>query len=93
MMNMMYSMVFLLIFISVALAIDIIYNLGVMSFAEKEYQFATLKVLGFKYKSIKEIFIKQNLWIAFASILVGLPAGNWIIYLKMQLLKIMIFLQ
>ena len=77
MMSMMYTMVFLLIFISIALAVDIIYNLGVLSFSEKEYQFATLKVLGFKNKSIKDIFIKQNLWIAFVSILAGLPAGNW----------------
>ena len=48
-----------------------------MSFSEKEYQFATLKVLGFKYKQIKKIFIKQNIWIGIIAIIVALPLGNY----------------
>ena len=49
-----------------------------MSFSEKEYQFATLKVLGFKYKQIKQIFIKQNIWISIFAIIIALPLGNFI---------------
>ena len=77
MLNMMYSLIVLLIVISVILAIVIIYNLGIMSFSEKEYQFATLKVLGYKYKQIKKIFIKQNIWIGIFAIIIALPLGNY----------------
>lgn len=44
----------------------------------KEYQFATLKVLGFEDKKIKKIFIKQNNWIAIISIIFGLPMGFYL---------------
>jgi ABC-type antimicrobial peptide transport system permease subunit len=77
MLNMMYSLIALLIVVSVILAIVIIYNLGIMSFSEKEYQFATLKVLGYKYKQIKRIFIKQNIWIGIFAIIIALPLGNY----------------
>ena len=77
MLNMMYSLIYVLITVSVILAVVIIYNLGILSFSEKEYQFATLKVLGFKYKQIKKIFIKQNIWIGIFAILIALPLGNY----------------
>ena len=75
MLGMMYSLIAMLIVISIILACVIIYNLGVLSFGEKEYQFATLKVLGFKYKAIKNIFVKQNLWISVVAIIIALPLG------------------
>ena len=50
-----------------------------MSFSEKQYQFATLKVLGFKNKQIKNIFVKQNLWLAVIGILIGLPLGFFMV--------------
>ena len=77
MLNMMYSLIFVLIAVSIILAVVIIYNLGILSFTEKEYQFATLKVLGFKYKQIKNIFIKQNIWIGIFAIIIALPLGNY----------------
>ena len=76
MLGMMYSLIALLIVISVILACVIIYNLGILSFGEKEYQFATLKVLGHKYKQIKSIFIKQNIWIGLLAIIIAMPLGN-----------------
>ena len=75
MLGMMYTLIALLIVISAILACVIIYNLGVLSFGEKEYQFATLKVLGYKYKQIKQIFIKQNIWISIVAIIIALPLG------------------
>ena len=60
MLNMMYSLIFVLIGVSIILAVVIIYNLGILSFTEKEYQFATLKVLGFKYKQIKKTYVRNN---------------------------------
>jgi len=77
MLGMMYSLIFLLIGVSVVLAVVIIYNLGILSFSEKEYQFATLKVLGYKYNQIKNIFIKQNLWLGIIAIIVALPMGHF----------------
>ena len=77
MLNMMYSLIIVLIAVSIILAIVIIYNLGILSFTEKEYQFATLKVLGYKYRQIKKIFIKQNIWIGIFAIIIALPLGNF----------------
>ena len=78
MLSMMKTMLILIISIAVILGSVIIYNLGILSYSEKEYQFATLKVLGFKDKQIKDIFIKQNNWIAIISIILGLPLGYYL---------------
>ena len=64
MINTMKTMIILLIVVAAILGSVIIYNLGILSFTEKQYQFATLKVLGFKNQQIKKIFIKQNLWLS-----------------------------
>ena len=68
-------MVVILIVVSVILGFVIIYNLGVLSYSEKGYQFATLKVLGFDDKKIKKIFVMQNIWITIIAIIIGLPLG------------------
>lgn len=78
MLNTMQTMIILLIVIAALLGIIIIYNLGVLSFSEKQYQFATLKVLGFKNKQIRKIYIRQNNWITIISIIIGLPAGYFL---------------
>ncbi|MBQ2938685.1 MAG: ABC transporter permease [Clostridia bacterium] len=75
MLGTMKTVVVLLIIVSVILGFVIIYNLGILSFTEKQYQFATLKVLGFKDNQIKKIFIKQNTWITVIAIVLGLPLG------------------
>ena len=72
------SMVILIIVIAAILGSVIIYNLGILSFTEKQYQFATLKVLGFRLKQIQKIFIKQNNWITVVSIVLGLPLGFYL---------------
>ena len=75
MLETMKTMIALLIIVSATLGYVIIYNLGILSFTEKQYQFATLKVLGFQNKQIKNIFIKQNLWLSITGIILGLPLG------------------
>ena len=75
MLQTMKMMIVILILVSAILGFVIIYNLGILSFSEKQYQFATLKVLGFKDKQIKKIFIKQNIWITIVAIILGLPLG------------------
>ena len=78
MLSMMKTMLVMIIGIAILLGSVIIYNLGILSYTEKQYQFATLKVLGFKDKQIKNIFIKQNNWIALVSIVIGLPLGFYL---------------
>ena len=78
MLSMMKTMLVLIIAIAILLGAVIIYNLGILSYTEKQYQFATLKVLGFEDKQIKKIFIKQNNWIAIVSIIFGLPGGFYL---------------
>ena len=78
MLSMMKKMIILIIFFAILLGSVIIYNMGILSYSEKQYQFATLKVLGFKDKKIKNIFIEQNIWITIISILIGLPSGYYL---------------
>ncbi len=78
MLSMMKTMLILIISVAILLGGIIIYNLGILSYTEKQYQFATLKVLGFKDKQIRNIFIKQNNWIAIISIIIGLPGGFYL---------------
>ena len=75
MLNTMKTMIILIIGIAIVLGSVIIYNLGILSYTEKQYQFSTLKVLGFSDKKIKKIFVMQNNWIAIISIILGLPFG------------------
>ena len=60
MLSMMRSMIILIIFFAIILGAIIIYNMGILSYSEKKYQSATLKVLGFDNSKIKKIFIEQN---------------------------------
>ena len=79
MLGMMKTLIIVLIVVSGILGMVIIYNLGVLSFSEKQYQFATLKVLGFKNKQIKKIFVQQNLWLTVVAIILGLPLGFYMV--------------
>ena len=78
MLSMMKTMLVLIIVIAILLGGIIIYNLGILSYTEKQYQFSTLKVLGFNDNQIEKIFIKQNNWIALISIVIGLPGGFYL---------------
>lgn len=72
------TLIILIIVVAGMLGIVIIYNLGVLSFTEKGYQFATLKVLGFKNNDIKKIYIKQNNWITITAMVIGAPLGYYL---------------
>lgn len=77
MLSMMKSIIMLIIVFAIGLGAIIIYNMGILSYSEKQYQFATLKVLGFSDKKIKKIFVQQNNWITVLSIIIGLPTGYY----------------
>ena len=78
MLETMKTMLVFIIVIAIILGSVIIYNLGILSYTEKQYQFATLKVLGFKDKQIQKIFIRQNNIVSVISIILGLPAGFYL---------------
>ena len=75
MLNMISSMILLFIGVAALLGFIIIYNMGILSLSEKMYQFATLKVLGFRFRKLSAIYIEQNFWITVIGTLLGLPAG------------------
>lgn len=72
------EMIIIIILFAIILGVVIIYNMSILSFTEKEYQFATLKVLGFNDKKIKKIFSLQNSIICVISIILGLPLGYYL---------------
>ncbi len=75
MLNTLQSMIYVMMTFACLLGAIIIYNIGLLSFSEKGYQFATLKVLGFSNFKVGRVFIKQNIWISIISILIGIPVG------------------
>ena len=75
MLSMMRKMIIIIIAFAILLGVIIIYNMGILSYSEKEYQFATLKVLGFESEKIKKIFTLQNSIICVISIAIGLVLG------------------
>ena len=68
-------MITMMVVFAILLGIVIVYNVGTLSFIEKDYQFSTLKVLGFSDRKIANIFIQQNVWITIMAIVIGLPLG------------------
>lgn len=79
MLSMTKTMISLITMFAILLGMVIIYNMGILSYNEKQYQFATLKVLGFSDKKIKNVFIEQNILITALSIIIGLPSGYYLV--------------
>lgn len=73
--EMMYMMIYILIFAATVLGIVVLYNLGVLSLVEKHREMATLKVLGFTTGKIRGILQDQNIWLTLIGILLGYPCG------------------
>ena len=69
------SMVVILVVAAVILGIVVLYNLGIMSYVERSRELATLKVLGFRNRSIGRLLISQNIWLTVIGVIIGLPAG------------------
>ena len=69
------SMVLLLVIAAILLGVVVLYNLGIMGYVERSRELATLKVLGFRNRSLGRLLISQNLWLTIVGVLIGLPAG------------------
>ncbi len=85
-MQIFYFFIIALIVASVLLCLIVLYNLGIMSYMERYREMATLKVLGFRNKMIGHLLISQNLWIAVAGTLLGIPSGIWTLNALLDLL-------
>ena len=69
------SMVIILVVAAVILGVVVLYNLGIMSYVERSRELATLKVLGFRNRTIGKLLISQNIWLTVIGVIIGLPAG------------------
>lgn len=72
-------LVYVLIVAAIVLAVVVLYNLGVLSFTERQRELSTLKVIGFKTKKIRTLLLSQNMWLTALGIILGLPIGRWLI--------------
>lgn len=79
MLSRMTSVIYLFIGFAALLAVVILYNLGILSYSEKQYQFATLRVLGYRTRALRKIFNQQGRILALTAILLGLPVGYWMV--------------
>lgn len=77
--NAMNTMVYTLMAAAVLLAVVVIYNLGVLSFTERQRELSTLKVMGFQTGKLRRLLLTQNIWLTVIGILPGIPIGIWII--------------
>ena len=75
----MWLLIYILIFFASLLAVVVLYNLGLLSFTEIEREIATLKVLGFKTRSLRKLLLTQNLWFTVIGFLLGVPVGYYIL--------------
>ena len=76
MMEIMNLLVYFMVLFSILLIVIVLYNSGNLSFNEREKEFATLKVLGFKSGAIRKLLSTQNLWLSIIGCICGLPLGR-----------------
>ena len=77
-------MVYVVTFVAGALAILVLYNLGILSFTEMEREIATLKVLGFKTNVLRKLMLTQNVIFTAIGYLLGIPLGFYFMTLMMN---------
>ena len=77
-------MVYVVTFVAVALAILVLYNLGILSFTEMEREIATLKVLGFKTNVLRKLLLTQNVIFTAIGFVLGIPLGFYFMTLMMN---------
>lgn len=76
MMEVMDLLVYFMVIFSVLLIVIVLYNSGNLSFNEREKEFATLKVLGFRSSAVRKLLSTQNLWLSVIGIICGIPLGR-----------------
>nr|WP_295001460.1 ABC transporter permease [uncultured Methanobrevibacter sp.] len=77
-------MVYVVTVVAGALAIIVLYNLGILSFTEMEREIATLKVLGFRTNVLRKLLLTQNVIFTSIGYVFGLPLGLYFMTLMMN---------
>jgi len=65
----------LLMAVALLLAFVVCYNMGLMNFAERTREYATLKVLGYHQREIRHLIVGENVIIAIVSIATSIWPG------------------
>lgn len=73
--NMVSSIFVLLMFIALAMAFVICYNMGLINFAERTREYATLKVLGYHQAEIRRLILHENNLIAVMALALAVVPG------------------
>ncbi len=79
MLETMYLLIGVLCIAAALLAIVVLYNLGVLSLAEKERELATLKVIGFQAGKLRKLLLFQNTWLTVLGLLPGYYFGKFVL--------------
>lgn len=74
-MNSTLSISIMMILAAALLALLVLYNLGILNFAERERDLATLSVLGFYYRELSYLLVLENIFLSLLGILLGIPGG------------------
>lgn len=75
-MEVMDLLVWFMVVFACLLIVIVLYNSGNLSFNEREKEFATLKVLGFRSSAIRRLLSSQNLWLSLIGSICGIPLGR-----------------
>lgn len=73
--DMVSSIFVLLMFIALALAFVICYNMGLINFAERTREYATLKVLGYHQKEIRKLILQENTILTVLALALSIAPG------------------
>lgn len=82
-METMNMMVAILILFAAILAVVVLYNMGLLSFTERQRELVTLKVIGFQSVTLRNLNVVQNLILSLIGVALGVPAGKALV--KMML--------
>jgi len=69
------TIIYLMIVASVLLACIIIYNLGMLNYIERYREYATMKVLGFYQREVRNVIIRDCMITTIIGWLLGVPIG------------------
>ncbi len=70
------SVFMILTFVALGLAFVICYNMGLMNFVERLREYATLKVLGYHQKEIRNLILLENIIITILGVVGGIWPGS-----------------
>lgn len=82
--GLMVLMIGFLVIFSGVLGFAIIYSTTMMSIGEREGEFSSLRVLGYRQKEVFRLLLKENMLLTWLGLLLGLPLGYGLIVLMGQ---------